>query len=674
MILPRITVTVTEQVPSGWSIQVDGVNISSGSGGQYHGRRHDPLRTRRRRSRCRSFAAAAGHPATRTRGRHAVRPVAVRPPSRSGVAQYSRTSRHRASTRSPARLAAPVLGGDARRHRAACRPSGIARRVYPAGDRVAEPPQTLTHIPRVLFAVGARQDDEVIRPGAMFAGLLRAFDSSMVRTAAEASLQQLGEVCAEFRPDIVHLVAHGGLNEDGHGVVRLAGSIEGVGADALLPALTAGGPVRAILLSVCHSGVAVGPASLAAELVAGGIPLVSAMSGEVSVQACRLYTRRFVYAASSGLPAAKAVAQGRRAALLAMPGPGEHLDWAMPTLFASRLVKPDFKLIDPAESRKVLRLANELGLRKHPVFIGRDDILQRLGDLFSPDPDRSLGFIGLIREGSLTRLGGTRLLREIGLSLLRAGHAPVLLGPYDDRNAPTSLRAVVAEIIGHAVKLATAQGASLPVFSLLGSQATDHASVLAALREFREAPAQLDPDIARLQLAEDLAALAERLDGAPFGQHTHVVVLADSLHQWAGAVEDLIAIVRASGLGSVQHPIPVIATYSLTLGMGPVLKTFTENNVGPGFAFPSLGPLTDAEASLGFQWVLLHPWKQDYQKVYVSRDEDRDKLIEDLRVLKGLPERVEEELYMLAQILENRGFLVSADDEDVYQKYESRYP
>jgi len=544
-------------------------------------------------------------------------------------------------------------------------------------DSSADPPQTLTRIPRVLFAVGANPNDEVIRPGAMMAGLLRAFDSGMVRTSSEVSLEKLAEICRDFRPDIVHLVAHGGLDEDGRGLVRLPDSVEGVGADRLLPALTAGGTPLAVLLSACFSGQAVpGTTSLAAELVAGGIPVVSAMSGEVSEQACRLFTRRFVHAVSGGLPAAKAVAQGRRAALLVPSGPGEHLDWAMPTLFVARSAEPGFQLVDPAEPRKVMQLANQLGLRKHPVFIGRDDILQRLPDLFLPDPDRSLGFIGLNREGSLSRLGGPRLLREIGLTLLRAGHIPLFLGPYDDRNAPVSIRACIAEIISRAVKVATIQEARLPQFSLLGGAGPDYEDVLTALREFREDCHELDRDIARLRLSRDLAAFISAMgdSGPPFGSQTRAVVLADSLHAWAGVVDDLLPMIDASGLGTARDPVPVIATYSLTAGMGPRLKAFTECHVGPGFAFPPLGPLTDAEAILGFQWVLLHPWKPEYRNVYVCRDAEREQVSGDLRILDGLPDAVERDLYLLAQLLERHGFLVSADDDAVYQQYESKYP
>ena len=378
-----------------------------------------------------------------------------------------------------------------------------------------EPPQTLTRIPRVLFAVGAKQTDEVIRPGTMFAGMLQAFDSCMIRNVSEVSLERLGEICQEFRPDIVHLVAHGELDEHGHGVVRLAGQAAGVRADRLLPALTAGGTSPlAVLLSVCSTGLATASAApLAAELVAGGIWLVSAMSGEVSEQACRLYARRFVHAVGRGLPVTKAVAQGRRAALLALP-PGEHPDWAMPTMFAARSVDPGFELLDPAEPRKVLNLAKSLRLRKPPVFIGRDDIFQRVGDLFHPDPDRSLGFIGLVRDGELTGLGGTRLLREIGFRLLRAGHIPVFLGPYSDQNGPPSLRAVAAEILDGMAKVANEQGADLPGSSMLGIQAVSYRDFRIALGKFQGDKGPFEPDIARIDLRDDLSALARAIGAA----------------------------------------------------------------------------------------------------------------------------------------------------------------
>lgn len=151
-------------------------------------------------------------------------------------------------------------------------------------------------------------------------------------------------------------------------------------------------------------------------------------------------------------------------------------------------------------------------------------------------------------------------------------------------------------------------------------------------------------------------------------------MLADSLHWWVDTVDDLLEIIDAFGLGTIRDPIPIIATYSLTAGKGPTLKAFTEDNIGPGFAFPPLGPLADEEAILGFQWVLLNPW-EGHENVYVCRDEkERELLAVDLRRLNGSPCVVDDKLYLLADILAGREHLACADDDAVYRQYESRHP
>src|SRR5262249_45152635 len=179
----------------------------------------------------------------------------------------------------------------------------------------------------------------------------------------------------------------------------------GTDGRALVTALTAGGRPLAVVLSACASGIAGGPtgaAPLAAELVRGGIPIVSAMAGEISEQACRLYSRRLVRAVHDGEPVVAAPARGRGAAPLQAPGPAEQMDWAMPALFLARSVPPAFRPVDPAPARALLEVADDLGLRQQPVFIGRHNILELVEDLFSPDPSRRLGVVGIVREGPLT--------------------------------------------------------------------------------------------------------------------------------------------------------------------------------------------------------------------------------------------------------------------------------
>ena len=67
-------------------------------------------------------------------------------------------------------------------------------------------PDTIERAPVVLFASGTSLTDEVIRPGAMFMGLLRKFDADgicVTRAVQDVSLSDLREECQAFSPDVV---------------------------------------------------------------------------------------------------------------------------------------------------------------------------------------------------------------------------------------------------------------------------------------------------------------------------------------------------------------------------------------------------------------------------------------------------------------------------------------
>lgn len=288
-------------------------------------------------------------------------------------------------------------------------------RLIPVPDDGSEndPPETIARLPRVLFAAGSPFADPVVRPGAMFMGLLRAFEAEsrcVPGAVQEVSIEELTETCSRFRPDVVHLVAHGAIREGGRGVLLL-GKSPGVDADAdaLAQAITAGSRPMAVVLSACETGTAGGPAGaapLAAELVTKGkIPIVSAMAGEVSEQACRLYTRRFVTAVGDGESVVEASAKGRRAALLNAENRSDHLDWAMPTLFLASSLKPDFRPINPGPGRELMKIARGLRLRQDPVFIGRQEIFRIIDDeLIPPDQAEGIGFVAIMSE-DITGLG-----------------------------------------------------------------------------------------------------------------------------------------------------------------------------------------------------------------------------------------------------------------------------
>jgi hypothetical protein len=558
-----------------------------------------------------------------------------------------------------------------------------------------EQPATIDRLPRLLFAAGSPLVDEDVRPGAMFMGLLRAFEQegSCVPAGVQAvSIDGLKETCWRFRPDVVHLVAHGAIGKGGKVSLTLGG--DGATAEDLAAAITAGGRPLAVVLSPCQTGPAGGPAGtapLAAELVArGDIPIVSVIAGDVSEQACRLYTRRLVMAVNDGESVVEASARGRRAALLNSRNRDEQLSWAMPALFLASSLQPDFQLVSPGPCQELVNLGERLGLRQRPVFIGSQEILRIIDDdLIQDAPSKSTGFVAIVND-DISGLGGTRLLREIGYRLLRLGHLPLLLGPYGETSAPKSLRAVLVDILERALDALEPFEIRPVPFGVFGadpewavpSPSLSLREVQEKVVDFRDGP-ELDPERVRPLLAADLAALARQVAaaGEPFGPHTRVVVLADEIHHWVRGLDGVLAILRRnlmSGLGTAECPVPLVATASLKTAGGPRLKAFIDEHAVLGFRSRYLMPLDLPNAILGFEWVLLHPWLPDggagRGAVYTRAPAAEDTLLQDsFGVLNGMPTKVTSALYDVAQVLVSLDQYISDDDEQAWQSYVGKY-
>ncbi|MGI5499056.1 CHAT domain-containing protein [Lentzea sp. CA-135723] len=578
-------------------------------------------------------------------------------------------------------------------------------RVVPVKGQSA--PETITGTPRVLFAIGSSLTDDIIRPGAMFMGLLRRFDADgicVVKIVENVSDIELASVCEQFSPDVVHLVAHGDV-VGGRGVVMLAGKQKN--ADSLRKALiTHRGRPLAVVLSACRSGQApnssgdpVNAASLAAELVQAGIPIVSAMAGDVSEPACRFYTRHLVDALHEGMPIAAAAASGRRAALQDSCA-STRIDWAMPSLFVASTVQRNFQPINPALSKTLVRLATQLDLRRPPVFIGRQKILNLLDRLFEEDERRRLGVIGAVREGELKRIGSTRLLREIGFQVLRRGHLPLLLGPFANDEHPPHLRAALSLLYKRAIGFARLLEVPFRSLSIVSADSERTAPDLTNLdRElsWQVAQDQLaafstgieDLDVMRVasRLANDLAVFA-RVAGRhqkPFGPHSRPVVLADSIHSW-GALGDVLRLLHEgnpNGLGSPAMTAPVVftAAFGSAEGDGRQVRKFVEERRGDTtYQFPWLDRMSKLEASMGFQWILLNPWQLDepdelMAKVYAALPGvDPADLHDGFDVLDGIPTEVEGRLYPLAHYMTRAKHMIANNDEVAWQRYVERYP
>lgn len=561
----------------------------------------------------------------------------------------------------------------------------------------AEPPETITRMPRVLFAVGSSLADPAVRPGAMFMGLLRAFESEghcVPSAIQEASIDKLADACTRFHPDLVHLVAHGALREQGRRVLVLGKPGADADAGALVQALTAGGRPLAVALSACQSGAPGGLESavpLAAALMTKAkIPIVSAMTGEVSEQACRLYTRRFVAAIHDGESIVEASAKGRRAALQNAENSADYIDWALPALFLASSVPPDFRPVDPRAGRELMRIARGLKLPSKSMFIGSQEILRMADDeLIHPDPDKGIGFVAITNQ-NISKLGGTRLLREIGFRLLRRGHLPLLLAPYSETTAPKSLREVVCDILDKLLgALVQLKHAPFPLTVLAAdreftppSAGVTTVELQDAIVDFKNRDGDLEPGRVRWRLADDLAALgrAAAAVGEPFGEHTRVVVLGDEFQYWVRGLDGILEIIKDkvdSGLGQAGYPVPLIVTASLGVAGGSKLKLFTDDNSAM-MAVPPLAALPLPEAILGFEWVLLHPLLGDPEPakrvVYTrARKANAEKLEKDFDQLHGIPTAVAKELYFLAETLANHDQFDISNDDEAWNVYVGRY-
>ncbi|MCK9896622.1 CHAT domain-containing protein [Frankia sp. AgB32] len=625
-------------------------------------------------------------------------------------------------------------------------------RVVPA---TTPAPATIRRVPRVLFAAGSALDEAVIRPGAMFMGLVRAFEAEglcVSRLLDRVTITELGEACARHAPDVVHLVAHGDVahgdvahgdvaHGDGEGwddagehaardrpVIRLADKPVGarrgdpptgsryVDAEALALALRGpAGMPAVVVLSACGSalpapaggadaggsgGVArVAGRSMAAELVERGVPIVVAMSGEVSEQASRMFARGFVRAVHEGASVVAAATAGRRAALLHGDPPSGYLDWAMPTLLLAENVPPDLRLVDPEPVARLRHVAESLELRHAPMFIGHEAILDAVEDLAGPAVGGGPGLLAAVAERSIRGLGGTRLLRETGLRLLRRGHLPLLVGPFGDGAAPQDVGAVVVQILAKMISVASALRMDPSSLTVLGADPAEtppgnvaggyppaldeHARLLriarlqGAVDRFAASPSPYGPETLRALLRIDLAAFAGAAAalGEPFGPESRVVVLGDEVHRWAGALAPLLALINRDGLGEPGRPVPVVVTASLVGGAGEVLKRRRDALAGqPGYLFPELAPLSPASAILGFQWILLHPWRPDFPLVYAAaRGASREQIERNIGLLRRMPTAVRESLYLIAASMEIGGILVGADDEQALRIYEEQF-
>jgi hypothetical protein len=504
--------------------------------------------------------------------------------------------------------------------------------------RVAGTSQTLSEMsaPRVLFVVGSDLKNSVIRPGAEYLGLLRSLKPGTnlrlkTHLLLQATPRRLKAAIKWFRPTVVHFICHGvpvGGQETALSLMPDEGvNVELVKAEALLKLLQPDPKLplpQVVILNACYtatllelpayskSGQVMLP--IAAKLVAGGdgvpgVPIVVGMGGEVSDQACRLFTRCFYQALLEGEEVAHAAADGRRVGIIedGLTDPKTTIDWALPTLFMSAGVNEARILIKPSDKEKLWHeVAAEFAPPAYPTFCDRlgffewyDCLMaQNLDDLPTPQPH--IGDLQTLavslgekdKKYSTAQLGRTWLLRQFAANAALEGHLPCLMSlewiERDKDEYPTDLNGLVDDFRRSINR--TAQLFKLP-FN------TDTIDLVRDLAAGSAEPAELPLDLKAAKGEErgwggplvhfvalriDLLRLLELRHAElpePERASTKLLLLIDDVHQMDKATRLLLQFftsvygLRSNSSLTPDSPtaksgIRVVCTYDLSRGLG----------------------------------------------------------------------------------------------------------
>lgn len=503
--------------------------------------------------------------------------------------------------------------------RGTCVSAGIMRLV-PADDVLKQQEfRPIQRIPRVLFAVGCRLTDPRVRPGAEFMGILRHLERKggaiQPRVLESASIPSLVRELAQHQPDVLHLIGHGRwFPVDRCVKLQLRAETEGdefVTAEQLLGAFAESGHMPAVVvLSACQTGAVHQSGSalpFAATLVAGGIPVVVAMAGDIADTACRVFTRALTTAIGQGVPLLRAIVLGRRAAFFERPDP-DSIDWIMPVLFRAEHVEGGAALVDTTAAAAARHRARLLDVVWEPVFCGRGEFITAMDRLL--DEADPLNVLVAYQSDPRQHFGGKRLLRELAARAVRSGRLPVLLGPFD--SDPPTGRAGLADALHSKLQ---------EIRDNLGLPARPSHIIEAAA-----APKAKAPDLARA-IRADLALLEDDLpqtDPVRQSPRPRVVLLCHRVDRWLEALDDLLDMLRPQGLGPGAYPVPVIMTGADGAEQGrPLLEARLNRFHGASWiAFHPLGRLrsedSDPEDILAYQWWLLNP-ARDKEPVYAPR-------------------------------------------------------
>lgn len=561
--------------------------------------------------------------------------------------------------------------------------------------------------PRVLFVIGAALNDPRISPGAEYLGLLRQVRQDRLsvnaRLLENATPRRLKAAMLKFRPDVVHFIAHGQI-VSGRGYLELAADDDDPGgdprrsADQLLSYLEVdGGFPPVVVLSACSSAAASSTAGsrllgghevapLAGELVRGQVPVVLGMAGDVSDNACRLFTRAFGAALVRGLSLVEATAIARRVVFDEGMQPHQSADWALPAMFLSASVEPDMlhrqtTIDDPASW--VANRITAYHLERPPVFCNRQNFFQSYFDLLE---QTAKGVVAAYSTDQEPGLGRTRLLEELAIQAIRDGNIPVLVRSDAEGTEPRATLGNFAQTmydatldVRDALEIPTPAVSQLSLLSEFGCAAADRPDIDGDVRAYLRGRRDLTGRAVRRALQLDLAALAEdarRSHEFIRRRVGRVVVLLDDVDRYGDVAVTLFDdMLDGFGLGTATLPTPVFLTLSLGGQLDQYLRQLVESKSRPWLDLQPLRVFQpDGEDLMAYELVLLHPVEGRLVQGRVERSwafnpaatsELRQRWINKFRsYLGGRPIALTDKmLTTLVDFACDEAFLVAADDE-----------
>jgi hypothetical protein len=577
-----------------------------------------------------------------------------------------------------------------------------------------EPPKPIDVPPRVLFVVGTALTEEIIRPGAELYSLLRqARDGRAMRyrLLEQASPTRIKGAITEFHPEIVHIICHGGSDDDKRVFLNLENDEQDVGperyADQLALDLSDGDwrPTIVVLSACLTAGTAADPhyvlagahesAPFAAELVKEGIPIVIGMAGHVADITSRVFARKFGESVIHGKPLVLATAQARKVAIAGTPGGKATANWALPAVFMAESVPPGYTPVDVTSSdelwRQIETWIEGAGLPEQPVFCGRSDVLAMFPRLFENPganpgaPNSRKRVLAILVENQTPGYGRSRLLKEMAAEAFRDGHLPVLL-QFEAEDAPRNHRQLVSELD---LAISRLRVEVLGIGDAEASQlyfldSGEHAK-LAPLIQRALRNNELTEEALRRALQADLATLLDDARRAiPFLKEANgqVVVLLDDVDQYGELTARFFAskngLLRPMGFGTTTEPVPVVMTCSRVRESdteSPVLRLYEKPWSINWLAVYKLGRFqSNGEDLLACQAVLLNPFAHEMlpqvSDVPWAFNGDVDAAIRKRyegmfrKALGGMPCRFETgRFYGVAGPARKDDFLVEADDD-----------